>query len=271
MSAEDFNTLLQKSDPDRRLSALFATEAVRERLFALYAFNQEVARIAEATSESLIGEMKLTWWRDAVEDLYLDEPKVRRHAVPEALAGVTDRLDREALLGLIAARFDDVSARPYADLGELVAYVDQTAGALMHSALQASECDLPDDWARQGGRAWGLCGLLRAFAHRASIGRAPVAGDELVSEGGSAAMLAQGLGEDKAARLVEPVRAACQGALDAFNALGPIPAEAVPALGYVRLVPSYLKRLPANPYEMAPEPALLGRQLRLNWLALTGR
>lgn len=271
MSAEDFNTLLQKSDPDRRLSALFAAEDVRERLFALYAFNHEVARIAEATSESLIGEMKLTWWRDAVEDLYLEAPKVRRHAVPEALAKLTGDVEREALLGLVSARFDDVSARPYSDLADLIAYVDQTAGALMHMALQVSGSVVPDDWARQGGRAWGLCGLLRAFAHRASLGRAPVAGDELVSEGASAAMLAQGLGEDKAARLVGPVRAACQGALEAFTALGPIPAEAVPALGYVRLVPTYLKRLPDNPYEIAPEPALLGRQLRLNWLALTGR
>ena len=269
--SKDFTALLQAQDEDRYLASVFAAPPTRAGLHALYAFNYEIARIAEATSESLIGEMKLTWWRDAVEDLYLATPKVRRHAVPEALAGLTDRIQRDALLGLVEARFDDVSARPYADLAELIAYVDQTAGALMQMAVEVCAPDLPGDWARQGGRAWGLCGLLRAFAHRASIGRAPVAGDELVSEGGSAAMLAQGLGEDKAARLVAPVRAACEGALEAFNALGPIPADAVPALGYVRLVPAYLKRLPANPYEMAPEPALLGRQLRLNWLALTGR
>ena len=271
MSAEDFNTLLQKSDPDRRLSALFATPQVREELFALYAFNYELARIAEATSESLIGQMKLTWWREAVEDLFLPEPRVRRHAVPEALARLTDRIARDELAALVEARFDDISARPFTDLTDLLTYVDATAGMLARLAVRVCGADLPDDWARHAGRAWGLTGLLRAFPHRAQIGRAPIGGDDLTAAGGSPAMLAQGLGEEKVREAIAPVRAALDASMQALADLGAIPAEAVPALAYVRLVPSYLKSLPENPYQIAPEPGLLGRQLRLNWTALTGR
>ena len=69
MQDEDFDILLQKADPDRRLAALFATPQVRDRLLALYAFNHELGKIADASTESMIGEMKLTWWRDAVGDL----------------------------------------------------------------------------------------------------------------------------------------------------------------------------------------------------------
>ena len=43
--------------------------AAREDLVALYAFNYELSRAAEATSQPLIGEMRLAWWSEA-----LDEP-----------------------------------------------------------------------------------------------------------------------------------------------------------------------------------------------------
>ena len=271
MPSEDFNALLQKSDPDRRMAALFAPPAVRQRLFTLYAFNQEIARIAEATSESLIGEMKLTWGRDAVEDLYADPAKVRRHDVTEGLAALTGLLPRDDLLDMIAARLDDVTARPFTDLGDLIDYVDRTSGTLMRLALAVSEVETDEVMSRSAGRAWGLTGLLRAFPQRAQIGRAPLAGDRLTEAGGSAAMLAQGLGDALIAPALDDVRAIIHAELDTLSGLGALPADAVPALGYVRLLPGYLKRLPSNPFQAADEPSLLARQLRLSWLALTGR
>ncbi|WP_300529983.1 squalene/phytoene synthase family protein [Maricaulis sp.] len=271
MPTEDFNALLQKSDPDRRMAALFAPAEIRERLFTLYAFNQDIARIAEATSESLIGEMKLTWWRDAVEDLYADTPKVRRHDVTEGLATLTGIVPKDDLLDMIAARFDDVTARPFTDLGDLIAYVDRTSVTLMRLALAVSDAQADDALSRSAGRAWGLTGLLRAFPHRAQIGRAPLAGDTLSEAGGSAAMLAQGLGENLIKPALEDVRAVIHAELATLAEQGELPAETVPALGYVRLVPGYLKRLPENPFQTAAEPPLLARQLRLSWLSLTGR
>lgn len=271
MSDQNFNTLLQKQDPDRRLAALFAAPEHRDQLLALYAFNHEIAAIAEATSESLIGEMKLTWWRDAVADLYADTPVVRRHAVTEGLAGLTGRVDLAALHQLVAARLDDVTAQPFANLDAVLDYVDRTAVALMQIALDICEATLDRDWVSAAGRAWGLTGLLRAFAYRAAIGRAPVGGDTLNRDGGTPAMLAQGLGGDKAAGAVREVRLAALDALARSRSFGALPAEAVPAVGYVVLVPAYARGLPDDPFSASAEPSLLGRQLRLNWLALTGR
>ena len=68
-------------DNDRFLTALFAAAAEREALFALYAFNIEIAKTRETVSEPLIGQMRLQWWRDAIDEIFGDGP-VRRHAEP---------------------------------------------------------------------------------------------------------------------------------------------------------------------------------------------
>lgn len=271
MENTDFDKMLQSADPDRRLAALFAPAELRQRLYTLYAFNQEIGRVAEATSEGMIGQMKLTWWRDAVADLYADPPVVRRHDVAEGLAKLTGLVAHADLERLIAARFDDVAARPFASLRDLVSYVDDTAVLLMRLALALCDTEMDEDRLRAAGRAWGLTGLLRAFPVRAKIGRAPVGGDDLQAAGGTPAMLAQGLGEEKVVEAVRPVREAAETALAEFRAAGPLPPEAVPAMGYAVLARGYLDSLPARPYHIAPERPLLARQLRLTWLSLTGR
>ncbi|MAK63583.1 MAG: hypothetical protein CMF75_02400, partial [Maricaulis sp.] len=89
--------------------------------------------------------------------------------------------------------------------------------------------------------------------------------------GATPAMLAQGLGEEKIAEAIRPVREAAAAAIRDFRAGGPLPADAVPVMGYAVLAAAYLQALPASPYALAPERPLLPRQLRLTWLSLTGR
>jgi phytoene synthase len=271
MSQADFHSVLAKHDPDRRLSALFAPEAVRQRLMALYAFNYEISRIGDATSESLIAEMKLTWWRDAIEDLYAQPPIIRRHDVTEALAALTAHLDKADLLSLIDARFDDVGARPFANFDEVLNYVDQTAGQIVRLALTLCEVEASHEQVLEAGRAWGLTGLLRAFPQRAGIGRAPIGLDALEKLGASPAMLAQGLGEEKVAAALVPVRTVALQAAIAFKAHAPLSPDLMPALGYVHLVPGYLRRLPSKPFQMSQEQNMLARQFRMLWVSLTGR
>src|SRR5207248_5798401 len=58
--------LVREHDRDRYLAALLAPSAARKHLFALYAFNYEIARIRELVREPMPGELRLQWWRDAV-------------------------------------------------------------------------------------------------------------------------------------------------------------------------------------------------------------
>src|SRR5579862_1420843 len=77
---------LQRNDRDRFQTALFAPGERRDALFALYAFNFEVARIREVTREPMIGRIRLQWWRDAIAEIYAGATP-RRHDIAEALAG----------------------------------------------------------------------------------------------------------------------------------------------------------------------------------------
>jgi phytoene synthase len=55
--------LVRRHDRDRYMTALFAPAARREALFALYAFNYEIARVREAVTQPTLGQIRLQWWR----------------------------------------------------------------------------------------------------------------------------------------------------------------------------------------------------------------
>src|SRR5665213_2932433 len=57
--------LVREHDRDRFQTALFAPAGDREALFALYAFNYEIARVRESVREPMLGQIRLQWWREA--------------------------------------------------------------------------------------------------------------------------------------------------------------------------------------------------------------
>ena len=57
---------MRAGDKDRFLATLFAPQKYRRALYALYAFNLEVARTRELAREPMPGEIRLQWWRDVL-------------------------------------------------------------------------------------------------------------------------------------------------------------------------------------------------------------
>src|SRR5262249_7298828 len=57
---------LRAADKDRFLTTLFAPAEHRDALFALYAFNVEIARVREVVREPVAGEIRLQWWHDVL-------------------------------------------------------------------------------------------------------------------------------------------------------------------------------------------------------------
>src|SRR5580692_2883864 len=76
--------LVRQHDRDRFQTALFAPVADREALFSLYAFNYEIARVRESVREPMLGQIRLQWWREAIEAAYAGAAP-RRHEVVEPL------------------------------------------------------------------------------------------------------------------------------------------------------------------------------------------
>ena len=168
--------LVRSADKDRFLSAMTARPGVRENLFALYAFNHEIAKISEVVSEPMLGQIRLQWWRDAIEECYAGTP--RRHQVVQALATAIQagNLARALFETAIDAREADLEPPAVQSLDQLTAYALGTSGSISRLAAQvtgaAEEADLLA--AERIGTAWALVGLMRALPFQLRRRRCPL-------------------------------------------------------------------------------------------------
>jgi NADH dehydrogenase [ubiquinone] 1 alpha subcomplex assembly factor 6 len=166
--------IVRRCDPDRYQTALFAPAARREALFALYAFNYEIARVRESVTEPALGHIRLEWWRETVAAAY-DGAPVRRHPVAEALTEMVRAAApaREHFERLIDARAADLDDEPPASLAALEDYAEGTSSQLVLLALEVLGTRDPAAAAtcRHAGIAYGLAGILRALPLIAQTGR----------------------------------------------------------------------------------------------------
>src|SRR6478735_8042442 len=103
----ELDELVRRVDPDRWLSSRFiADPAARADVVTLYAYDHELARAPRVASNALLGEIRLTWWREALDEIYGGKA-VRAHPTAQALAEVVTRhgLPRAPLEGMIDARY----------------------------------------------------------------------------------------------------------------------------------------------------------------------
>src|SRR5215469_6271872 len=101
--------LVRRHDRDRYQTALFAPATRREALFALYAFNYEIARVRETVTLPTLGP-------------------IRRQPVVEGLSAVIRELPltRDHFDRLIDARETDLEYGPPANLAALEDYAEES-------------------------------------------------------------------------------------------------------------------------------------------------
>jgi phytoene synthase len=231
-------------DEDRWLASRFAPAPVRARLAALYALNYEIARTAEAVTQEGLGDIRLAWWSEAINEIYAGKKPHAHPAVTAFAQAVREvSLPRAPLDAMIAARASDLDAEPFATWDALDAYVDATAGNVMRLALMACvQGANAETFVRSAARAWGFAGLLRALPFWIARGRTlfPLGGDE-------AALRERGERAYAEARALAP----------------DVPAALFPAFGYVAFARRYLRTPAATP--------LLVRQAKLVLASATGK
>jgi NADH dehydrogenase [ubiquinone] 1 alpha subcomplex assembly factor 6 len=161
-------------DRDRFQTALFAPAERREALFALYAFNYEVARVRESVTQPMLGQIRLQWWREVVMAAYAGAP-ARQHVVAGPLADLIARiaLSREHFERIIDTRERDLADDPPADLAALEDYAEGTSARLLYLVVEALGVTGPAAVAAAGevGIFYALAGLLRAMPYHAGPGR----------------------------------------------------------------------------------------------------
>lgn len=171
-SYESCRALVRAEDRDRYLSGLFTPIARRQHLFALYAFNIEIAHVAERVREPTMGEIRLQWWRDTIEGKAAGDAAGNpvAHALIDTVARC--KLSQPLLLELIDAHAFDLYSDPMASMHQLESYLDDTSVALMRLALEVlnggSDLEMGTKFA---GRAYGLARLLRGFGLHAAHGK----------------------------------------------------------------------------------------------------
>jgi len=160
--AEDLDGLIRRVDPDRWLTSRFiADPAARADVMALYAFDHELARARAVASNPLMAEIRLTWWREALDEIFAAGPP-RRHPVAQSLASAVQRhgLPREPLESMVDGQiqaldmpaFDATAAGRWAEAVE--SSVARLAAMILDPAARAGA-------AAPAGHAWGLALLKR--------------------------------------------------------------------------------------------------------------
>jgi phytoene synthase len=235
---DDLDSAVRRADPDRWLSSRFITDPIRRAdVIAIYAFNQELTRVALGSREPMVAEIRLTWWREGLDELLARKPP-RAHPVMQALTEAIRRngLAAAPLEALADSSFEELEPGRFADEDALERYLDATSGAVM--ALAAAITGGVDVAAlRPAAHAWGLVGLIRRRA--AGVDRFP--------ESWSAD---------------EPIARVRQALVAARAPIAALPVEAFPAVAHLALASGYL---------VGREPSELEKRARLTWAVLRGR
>jgi phytoene synthase len=265
---------IRKSDYDRYAAALFAPERVRPHLFALYAFNHEIAKTAETVSQPLAGQIRLQWWRDAVAELRAGN--IRDHPVVRALAEAVRAHDLPQILfdQMLDAREMDLEEMPFYDMASLEAYADATSGNVMRLAARILGAgDHLDAAAREAGTAYAIAGLLRAVPYRAAGRHLTLPTAALRAAGVSAENVFAGESSAGLTAVFGKIAGAARVHLEAARAL-PVTRRFLPALLPAALVPLYLKALTGvgfNPFRDVVDIPIYRRQLAMLFAVMKGR
>ena len=156
-AADDLDALIRRVDPDRWLTSRFiADPAARADVIALYAYDHELARARRVGSTALLAEIRLTWWREVLDEIF-EARAVRRHPAAEALADVVRRrgLPRAPLEAMVDGQIDTLELATL-DAEAAVRWADATQGSAARLAALVLDPATDAAAAASAGRAWGL-------------------------------------------------------------------------------------------------------------------
>ncbi|QYX57411.1 squalene/phytoene synthase family protein [Roseovarius sp. SCSIO 43702] len=243
--------IVRRGDPERFRAAMAVPVPARRVLFPIYAMNVEVARAPWVTAESMIAEMRLQWWRDALKEI-ADGGQVRRHEVATPLSGVLDRESATELDELVLARRWDIYREPFEDEAAFRRHLDHTAGHLLRAAVRSLGGEAGQA-VRDAGFAQGVAAWFRAVPALEAAGRIPLVDGR---EGAVRALAEEGLERLTAARRA---------------GVAPAARPAMVALWQVEGVLRRAARHPARVKDGTLAPAPVADQLGLMATALSGR
>jgi phytoene synthase len=185
--ALDLDDLLKRVDPDRWLSSRFIGDrSARADVVAIYAFDHELGRAPKVASNPLMGEIRLAWWREVLDEVYEARP-VRQHPTAQSLAVAISRnnLSRAPLEAMIDARLRELDDDPMT-LAEALAWAKDTGGNAAMVAANILDPKADAEAACAGGTAWAIGRLMGTAGLEGEGAHAALAEAQSASKGLSA-------------------------------------------------------------------------------------
>ncbi len=182
--AESLVATIKSRDRERWLSILWAPAPARPALVALHAFDLEQQRIVADTKESLLGEIKLAWWREQLDALGKGGPPqaqpilraLATEAIPRGVNPLTLSSMEEGFLPLLLDGPLDAPALARArgvPLFEALATVIAGAPLAAEAREAAAAAGVIWAWSRLLRGPWGEAGQHLAGLRLPAIAAAP--------------------------------------------------------------------------------------------------
>ena len=161
---------VKQYDHDRYICCLFASSAEQTRLFTILAFNTEISLISEQTSDLAPALMRITWWQDAIDDLY--QGKLRQHSLIKDLNEiiVQQKIPVELFRRFLQARMIELHKQPPKNMAELIHFSENTGANLLEIIAYSVNFLQPERF-RNLGTAWSLLGILRSIKYIKQTGK----------------------------------------------------------------------------------------------------
>ncbi|KAK7558773.1 Squalene/phytoene synthase [Phyllosticta citricarpa] len=164
------SNLLRTYDSPSFTLQTFVPPSARTAYLAIRAFNIDIARIADATSNPIVGRMRMQFWRDAITRALAGNPPKEPVAVllAHALESLQSQngssgLSKSWFLRVINEREKALGNPPYPSLAALERYAENTYATLLYLTLQAVPLAsvTVDHLASHIGKAIGIAAVLR--------------------------------------------------------------------------------------------------------------
>ena len=244
--------LVRQRDRDRYWSALFAPKTKRPAVLALYAFNAELDHILASVSEPFAAQIRLQWWRDAVD--FATPGSRTGNPVADALsAAITEHnLSKDRLLAMVDARVPAMFGEPPLNDNAMKTFLRETEGAVFELAatILGDRSDSAKAAAADAGVAYGLTGTLLKLPFSASRQKVFLPASYIESREIDLAAIHRGETSESFGAALADLRGIASRALQQFRAkAGDLDRSAWPAFLPLTLVKPYLRAMAAPDFD----------------------
>jgi NADH dehydrogenase [ubiquinone] 1 alpha subcomplex assembly factor 6 len=157
--------LTRRFDNENYLVSLFSPPKCRNAVWAIRAFNVETCQIHENTKDSLIGKMRIQWWREMIDSTFDGKPL--EHPISNEISSAlkSSKLSKLWFKRILKERENHLDRKQFGTLNDLEQYAENGTSSLLF--LQMESLGIHNHAVEHAlghiGKAAGICNILRGF------------------------------------------------------------------------------------------------------------